>query len=220
MPVAAWLIATAVIIASSSVRIHLSGYQLVRQHHIETCEAAAAAMALHQIVTDNQIMARMPRSDDPWLGFRGSLDRYSYVSNDLVDYGVYAPPLAHTLDAMGFQSRWFQGAQGPALLIYSLTVLHRPVVVWVTWELTPQPEVGITTAAGHHLTLVHWEHANLIVGYDRQGVSVYDPDVYPYGGIFRFSWGAFLADWQHYFNNMGLIVDTHLPPSLPAGFLR
>ena len=86
--------------SSADSVILLSGFPLLKQQHMLTCEAAAASMATKAVLTEAQIMARMPRSADPNRGFRGNLD--GLPDPKLWNYGVYAGPVSKVLGGYGY----------------------------------------------------------------------------------------------------------------------
>src|SRR5262249_13082897 len=155
------------------------------------------------------ILARMPYNANPWLGFRGNLDRGESLDNGLADYGIYAPPLAAGMQSFGYQTTVISGTTAPALLRYSIGVLHLPVIVWVTYGLRDwAPITG--HADGASFSLVLGEHARLAVGYNANGIYSRDPlDGLRYDG-----WYTFTHSWDK-FQDMGLILAPALPRPAP-----
>jgi len=182
------------------------------QQHSLTCEAASLGIAMDGQPDEAQIAAAMPRNPNPYLGFRGNIDGRETLSNGLADYGIYAPALAVTAHALGLQTRVFGGPQAPALLRYAIGVLHRPVVVWVTYKLQA-PRIIWGQDAGATFPLVLDEHANTVIGYDAGGVTVRDP----LRGTQFYSWAAFEAAWIGAFQGMSLLAGNTLEGPILSG---
>src|SRR5258705_497904 len=72
-----------------------------------TCEESAAAMALRGALTEAQIVAAMPRSDNPFEGIRGSTN--FELLGGLTHYGTYAQALQKGLAKLGRQSTTYYG---------------------------------------------------------------------------------------------------------------
>jgi uncharacterized protein YvpB len=176
---------------------------LFRQEHSLSCEASVAAMAAqyHNLtVSESDILDSLPRHENPHLGFRGNLDG---PYGGLVDYGVYAAPIEQVLSELGLHVEPFQGGIAE---IKEHIRQGRPVLAWVTYDLQVQvPQQVMLAGRGGQLqavTLVPYEHAILIVGYNRQGLWIHDP----YDGTRYFaSEGDF---WQSfgYLGYMALVV--------------
>ena len=181
-------------------RAMLDGYPQLYQQHPLSCEAAAVSMATQGLVAESSIVEAMPMNSDPWLGFRGGIDGRSTLAGGLANYGIYAPPLAREMQDLGYQTAVISGTDAPALLRYSVGVLHLPVVVWVTYRLRREPAI-MGHAGGSTFPLVRQEHARLVVGYDAAGVYTHDP----LDGPRHDPWPAFLRAWGK-FDQMGLIV--------------
>lgn len=147
----------------------LQGYPQLYQQHSLSCEAAVASMATGGRVTEQQILDNMPYNANPYLGFRGNVDGGQSLANGLVDYGIYAPPLARELQRFGYQTQVLTGSTAPALLRHSIGVLGRPVEVWVTHYLGDYPAIT-GYAGGASFILIDGEHARLAIGYDDYGI--------------------------------------------------
>jgi hypothetical protein len=97
-------------VAAIPSQARLLDYPVLYQQHALSCEAAAASMATKGQLPETAILASMPFNDNPWLGFRGSLDRSETLANDLADYGIYAPPLAREMESFGYQTVVISGS--------------------------------------------------------------------------------------------------------------
>lgn len=181
---------------------YLDGYREHYQRHVSSCEAAAVSTASGGLLDEQTVVDAQPVSDNPWLGFRGDIDRPETLANGLQDYGILAPPMARAVQSLGYETRVVIDPAAPQLLRYAIGVLHRPVVVWVTWHLGNWPTI-VGHAAGKSFTLVLYEHANTVIGYDQGGVWVLDPLD---GGPLYHPWATFLHSWLTYFHGMSLLL--------------
>jgi len=165
---------------------------VLAQAHSLTCEAATARMAatyLGKSVTEEWLQAQLGRDENPHKGFRGDMDQ---PFGGIVNYGVYAEPLANALRALGLN----------ADVRYHVTyddlraALDKgwPVIVWISQFPAP----GFYDRPGYRL--VPGEHTYVVVGYDATGFTVNDP----LNGGRQFRVRA-IPRWE-LFNNMALIV--------------
>jgi len=151
-----------------------------RQTHRLSCEAAAAAMAAQFFdlpVGEAEILAALPRHPNPHKGFRGDVDG---EHGRLDDYGVYAAPIARVLTDLGLPVQSLAG--GDAAEIRHHLRHGRPIIVWVTYELSAQRPQPVRLNDGETVTLVPYEHTMLVIGYNADGFWVNDP----YTGTSRF----------------------------------
>ena len=142
-----------------------------KQAHRLTCEASAASMVanFYRIpLSEEEIIAALPRDENPNLGFRGRLDG---VPGGLTDYGVYADPIREILAANGLEVTYVDGLEG---IKRALAESH-PVIAWVTYELRVQKPVEITLSTGQEVKLVNYEHTVVVTGYNQEGFWVNDP---------------------------------------------
>jgi uncharacterized protein YvpB len=185
----------------SSAQVSLTlipGIPLLRQQHSLTCESAAVSMATRAQIAEGQLMAALPRSANPNLGFRGSPD--GRQGTKLVDYGVYAAPLQAALLRFGYASQVLNFAYDAS--IKSFINRGWPVVAWVTYALqkaTPR----LVQHNGVQFFLVPHEHAITIVGYDQNTLLANDPWT---GKQVRYYWQDFNRSWG-YFGDMALAVE-------------
>ncbi|MDE3089236.1 MAG: LysM peptidoglycan-binding domain-containing protein [Chloroflexota bacterium] len=182
--------------------VRIADVPLYQQKQTLTCEEASAAMATRGAVSEAQLLAVMPRSDNPFVGIRGATN--SPYFGGLGDYGVYAQALQKGLSALGYKSQVLYG-QGyedfRAALLANLRA-GRPIIWWHTWQDTYQLPVTVRVSDGALVRLVPYEHAGVIVGANDRGMMYNDP----YDATARFvSW----ADHRRvsaYFDNMALVV--------------
>jgi uncharacterized protein YvpB len=144
---------------------------LQKQSHNLSCESSAAAMAAqyHGIsLTEAQVLAALPRADNPNLGFRGNVDG---PPGGIQDYGVYAAPILDILNANGLKARLVEGgAEG----IKAAIARGNPVLAWITYNCQASTPVA-TTVDGQVLNLVPYQHTVVVTGYDGGGVWTNDP---------------------------------------------
>jgi LysM repeat protein len=189
--------------ASSDIRV--SNVPLYRQKQTLTCEEASAAMALRGAVSENQILAMMPRSENPFAGIRGQTNSAYY--GGLTDYGVYAHPLQKALSQLGYTTQLSYRQSSDDFKTWVLGNLRagHPVIWWHTWQDSYQVPVIAKLSDGSSVKLVPYEHVSVIVAASDRGVTYNDP----YDATIRFvSW----ADFQRvsaYFDNMGLVIITN-----------
>jgi len=158
-----------------------------------TCEAAAARMVaayLGKPATEAWIQAQLGKDDNPHKGFRGGVDA---EFGGIVNYGVYAEPLAQALRSLGLSVEVRYNI-GYADLRAALDD-GQPVIVWLSQFAAP----GYFDQPGGY-RLVPGEHSYVVVGYDDAGLVVNDP----LNGGRQFHIRA-IPHWE-LFNNMALIA--------------
>lgn len=142
-----------------------------RQSHNLSCESAAAAMVAQYYdlpLSEAQVIAALPGSDNPYLGFRGNIDG---PPGGIEDYGVYAGPILDVLNDHGLRAELVQGSlEG----IKAAIAGGRPVIAWITYDC--QYSTPVTrTVDGTVVSLVPYQHAVVVTGYNRDGVWANDP---------------------------------------------
>ncbi len=168
------------------------------QSHSLSCESSASSMAAQYqgvLVTEGEIVAALPRNDNPHLGFRGNIDG-PYGSTD--DYGVYAEPVLQVLISRGLRATLIDGGLDG---IKAAIARGNPVVAWVTYNCTVQTP-AVTTIGGQQVTLVPYQHAIVVTGYNESGVWANDP----YDGQEHFYTTADFQRALGYFGNMAIEV--------------
>ena len=187
----------------------IDGVPVFGEAHNLSCEYASARMIAAYWgvnISENQFINFIGANDNPHLGFRGDIDG---IFGGVTQYGVYAEPIARFLQTKGFTTRLL--AEGQAELQREVSSGH-PVLVWITYQLhNSQP--WQTVVDGVPLTLVPWEHAVVVTGYDETGVYVNGP-----ADATRavFSWEDFSRVWGYY-GNMAL---SFWPKSQPVAEAR
>jgi LysM repeat protein len=166
---------------------------VLAQAHSLTCEAAAARMVaayLGKPTAEAWIQDQLGKDGNPHQGFRGDMDA---EFGGIVNYGVYAEPVAQALRSLGLNADVRYNI-GYADLRAALDN-GQPVIVWLSQFAAP----GYFDQPGGY-RLVPGEHSYVIVGYDAAGLIVNDP----LNGGRQFHIRA-IPHWE-LFNNMALIA--------------
>jgi uncharacterized protein YvpB len=151
-----------------------------QQTHSLSCESSAASMVAqyHGVpLSEADILAALPRHDNPYLGFRGNVDG---PTGSTEDYGVYAAPIMAILNDRGLQA--WQVQAGLAGIRAAIARGH-PVIAWVTYNCLPSVPTTVTIDS-EIVTLVPYQHAVVVIGYSPEGFWANDPydgqeDFYP-----------------------------------------
>lgn len=170
-----------------------------KQEHNLSCEPSVAAMAAHFYgiqVSEGDILAALPRHENPHKGFRGNVDG-SY--GGVEDYGVYAGPLQQVLTNLGLRVEQFSGDLQE---IRRLLLQGKVLIAWATFDLQVQVPQTVVLTDGETVTLVPYEHTFLIVGYNSDGFWVNDP----YTGAPKFLAESEFSRSFGYLDNMALVV--------------
>lgn len=172
---------------------------LYKQERSLSCESSAAAMAAGFYglsVSESDILSALPRHEDPNLGFRGNVDG-PYGGID--DYGTYAEPIRQVLSGMGLTAGHLEGGIKE---IKQHIRAGRPVIAWVTYRLQAQIPRQVTLSNGTAVTMVPYQHAVLVVGYNANGLWVHDP----YDGTRTWYGDPDFRRSFAYLGNMALVV--------------
>jgi uncharacterized protein YvpB len=170
-----------------------------KQQRSLSCESSAAAMAANFFgvwISEQNVLDALPRHENPHQGFRGNVDG-SY--GGIEDYGVYAEPIRQALARWGLQVEVLNGGLEA---IREHIRQERLIIAWVTYDLQVQVPRQVTLGNGRSVTLIPYEHAVLVVGYNRDGLWVNDP----YSGTQTFYSESDFARSFAYLGNMGLVV--------------
>ncbi len=142
-----------------------------RQSHNLSCESSAASMVAqyHGVnLSEAEVLAALPRNDNPHLGFRGNVDG---PTGGIEDYGVYAGPVMAVLNARGLYARPVEGGLAG---IKAAIARGNPVIAWITYNCLPSTPVEVTID-GKPVILVPNQHTVVVTGYDAEGVWANDP---------------------------------------------
>ena len=187
---------------ASGINVQVAAVPLHKQKQTLTCEEAAVAMASLGALNEDDIVANMERSENPFEGIRGETD-YDLFGG-LTHYGTYAQALKKGLEKMGRAATVYYGQPYENFRESVLQNLRegRPVVWWTTWRESHQTPQWVILSNGTKIPLTPYEHTVVIVAANDKGITYHDP----YDGTVR---SASWADHQRtsgYFNNMALVV--------------
>ncbi|MBI4673634.1 MAG: LysM peptidoglycan-binding domain-containing protein [Chloroflexi bacterium] len=187
---------------SGGVNVRVTAVPVYRQKQTLTCEESAAAMATFGALDENQIVAAMPRSDNPFEGIRGETN-YELLGG-LTHYGTYAQGLQKGLAKLGRPSTTYYGQPYEKFKASILENLQqsRPVIWWTTWRESYQKPQWVQVSNGTSVPLTPYEHTVVIVAATDAGITYNDP----YDGTVRFTSWANHQRTSSYFNNMALVV--------------
>jgi uncharacterized protein YvpB len=183
-----------------------------RQLYNLSCESRSAvdlAAFWGVKIGERAFFGALPKSDNPHKGFVGKVTAPP-GSLPPLGYGVYAEPVAATLQRFGLnaQAHYRLGLDG----LRAELAAGRPVLVWITYELRSYPTQTWVSRDGDTSDIVPYEHTAVVVGY--QSAPAADQGVYladPWDGQVKFySYAAFDASWSR-FNQMAVTVRGRLP---------
>ena len=171
----------------------VSGFNGQAQSYNLDCEARSAvdlAAYFGVNISHSDFLARMPKSDDPNVGFVGN---YTDSRGKIppASYGVYQEPVAELLRQYGLPAIGVYAYNADALKTQIAN--GSPVMVWVVGNTEIGYSVPYTAAStGRTTYVVPYQHTVVVIGYDSQGVTIQD------GGMkysrdwttFNLSWGA------------------------------
>jgi len=169
-----------------------------KQAHNLSCESSAASMAARYHgfnLSEAEVLAALPLSENPYLGFRGNVDG---PTGGIQDYGVYAGPIKTILEANGLMALPVSvGLDG----IRAALARGNPVIAWVTYQLVAATPV-VQTIEGQQVTLVPNQHVVVVTGYNSEGFWAIDP----WTGLEVYYSAADFARSMGYFGDMALEV--------------
>lgn len=178
---------------------YIDGIYGYAQAYNLTCESRSAvdwARYFGVNIAELDFQASLPVSDNPEVGFVGYLDG-ALGQIPPASYGVHAPPVADLLHDYGLTASAVKG--------YSLEKLKNqvakgnPVIVWVVGNVWYGEPVEYTADDGSIVTVAHFEHTAIVVGYDEYGLTFVDNDL-----LYWRSTDAFLNSWA-VLGNMAII---------------
>jgi len=139
-----------------------------------TCESRSAAdlLAYHGLPgTEAEVFERLPKSDNPDLGFVGDPDGEPGKLPP-AGYGVHAAPLAQVLRGFGLDARAQQGRD--LAWLREETDQDRPVIVWITASCGESSATPLVDARGRPFRAVRGEHVVMVLRV-RETVLALDP---------------------------------------------
>lgn len=194
----------------------IPGFSGRPQKHNLSCEARSAAdwaTFLGTRIGENEILAALPRSDNPEVGFVGSPDGVWGLIPPRA-YGVYPPALASTLQTFRIAARAVKGMNWDDV---RAEIAHgRPVIVWVIGQMWTAKPIQYTANDGSKTTVAHFEHTMTVTGYTENSVQLFDA----YSGTtMTFLKETFLTSWR-VLGNLAIVYDPSVlqvapPPAEP-----
>lgn len=165
-----------------------------------TCESRSAvdwARYFGTAIDEMDFQAALPISDNPEIGFVGPIDGFpgQIPPNP---YGVHAPPVASVLREYGLTATAVRGYSFEKLK--KMVAGGNPVIVWVIGNVWYGEPVEYTAGDGSTITVAHFEHTAIVVGYDEAGVTFVDNNL-----VYWRSTAAFLDSWG-VLGNMAIIA--------------
>ncbi len=180
--------------------IQVSNIPILGQQQRLTCEEAAAAMATRGKISEAQLLAVLPRSDNPFVGIRGRTDG---TIGGIDDYGIYAQPLQKSLNKLGVKTDllYQQKYEDFKNTILAHLRADHAIVFWTTWRESMQTPVEVRISDGSTVKLVPFEHTGVIVGASDKGLYYHDP----FDATIRHVTWADHKRVSGYFDNMALV---------------
>lgn len=169
----------------------IAGVPVVGQYWNLSCEYAAASAVTQfygATVPQGTFLKAIGYDENPHRGFRGNING---AWGGTTNYGIYAEPIATMLRKNGYAHAYafYGGADDLRHTIASGT----PMVAWIsgTWGATTR--TAHIDDSGEKFSLVRYEHAVTVYGYDAARVYIMDP-----GTATKYSvgWPTFLRGWQ------------------------
>jgi LysM repeat protein len=163
------------------------------QAHELSCEARSAsdwAAYLGYTITEENILAALPRTGNPETGFVGDPDGiWGRVPPH--SYGVHPPPVAAVLRDNGVPARAVENLTWDDLR--AEIAAGRPVIIWVIGQMWNGYSQVYTADDGQSVTVANFEHTMIVTGYNSQAVHVFDAY---YGLPLVYDIATFLSSWR------------------------
>ncbi len=143
-----------------------------RQYFSIGCEASVAVdWAAYYGVTINEFefQYRLPVSDNPDIGFVGSVDS-PWGQVPPYGYGVHAKPVADLLTAYGLPALGVKGATLDE--VKASVAAGNPVITWVIGNVVGGIPYEYTDQQGNKVIVAAYEHVVIVIGY-REGMIRY-----------------------------------------------
>lgn len=193
---------------SYSLNTQISQIPLLSQQRNLSCEAAAIRMVLdfyQEKVSEDDILAKLPKNLNPNLGFRGNVDGKVWGIND---YGVYAPVVAKVLEDFAIPSTAYTNINEGFLK--QRVMDGKPAIIWVN-TTNPNPKTVTTKVGKEQVKLVTGEHTVVVKGYKNGKWVINDPwaKTSPNGLRIADSFEVENLDsiYWHMFDHMAVIVN-------------
>lgn len=150
--------------------------------------------------SEYDILAALPRTDNPETGFVGSPSG-DWGMIPPRSYGVHPPPIAKILQTYGLPARDRSGMTWDDLRVE--IAAGRPVIIWVVGQMWAGTPISYTASDGQTTTVAQHEHSMILTGYSQSQVTVIDA----YTGMDQiYDLNSFLVSWA-VLGNRGVILE-------------
>ena len=184
-------------------KYYISGMRGHKQYFPLGCEAATAvdwADFFGVTINEFEFQTSLPLSDNPDLGFVGSVDG-PWGQIPPYAYGVHAAPVADLLQEYGLNA---QAVNGMTLEELKRQIaMDQPVIAWVIGNVVGGIPYEYTDSQGNKTTVAAYEHVVIVTGfskdiirYDNNGQMYEIPD-----WLFENSWAVL--------GNMALVMGDY-----------
>jgi uncharacterized protein YvpB len=179
--------------------VQISGIVGHAQYYTLDCEARSAidwAAFFGVPIDENEFLARLPKSDNPDIGFVGE---YWGLQGQIppASYGVHADPIAALLRAYGVSAKAVHGMSFQEL--QSELAAGHPVITWVIFLVHDGSPIEYTASDGSTTIVANYEHTVIITGYDADRVAILDGSY-----VYHRTIDQFLRSWS-VLGNMAII---------------
>lgn len=181
-------------------KYHISGMRGHKQYFALGCEAATAvdwAGFFGVNINEFEFQTSLPLSDNPELGFVGSVDG-PWGQVPPYAYGVHAAPVAALLQEYGLNA---QAVKGMTLEELKRQIaMNQPVIAWVIGNVVGGIPYEYTDSKGNKTIVAAYEHVVIVTGYSKDIIR-YDNNGHMYeipDWLFENSWSVL--------GNMALIM--------------
>ncbi|MCC6146822.1 MAG: C39 family peptidase, partial [Anaerolineaceae bacterium] len=191
--------------AELPLEAHIAGIRGQDQSLPLSCESRSAvdwASFFGVAIEELDFQHRLPRSDDPELGFVGDVGGV-WGNIPPRAYGVHAAPVAALLTEYGLPAEARKGMTLDELK--AEIAAGRPVIAWVIGHVQPGTAQDYTSRAGQQVRVAAREHTVMVIGYIPEVVFVLD------GG-----W-LYGRAWHHFVDSWGVLGNMAIVYSPPAG---
>jgi len=157
--------------STDSVLLNFRGYAQTLPLSCESRSAVDVAGFWKVSIRERDFFDRLPKSDNPHVGFSGNVYG-AWGKLPPEEYGVYAEPIAATLQSYGLvaEARYGLGLEGLRAELRA----GRPVILWATPRMADQPVEMYTATDGQTVAVVRYEHTVVAVGYTAHAIYVVD----------------------------------------------
>ena len=166
------------------------------------CEASAAvdwAGYYDVLIYESTFQFELPLSDNPDLGFVGSVTTDGWGQIPPHAYGVHALPIAELLRKYGLPA---QAVKGMTLEDVKAELAESdPIIAWVIGNMVYSSPVKIYDKEGNAIIVAPYEHVVILVGYDETSITYMNN-----GLLFSVPTEVFLNSWG-VLGNMAIIYD-------------